>query len=288
VLTFKYADLYSVRVLENSPRSLRHNHAFHHWKTGGFCWLVRRAWLDDNLRELLGNPDRYLENLTGLPPGDWPSTSVARVSTFFLKRYNRASPAKMFKSIFRIAPAHRAFCLAHHLEQVGIPTPRVLAVANKRIARVLLRSYLVTENIQYARTLEQCEGVRIRAALAAASLLARLHDEGFIHRDLNPRNLLFDQNRRLLFVDLDTMRYVHRVTEDRALHDLARFSRQALLCAKVSRTDRARFLKEYCRLRRTTNWRSCWNRIAELDRAEFARLARKSDTAVRRELYANG
>jgi len=278
-LTFKCAGLYSARVFGNSTRSLWHNREFRHLKAGGFNWWVRRSFLDDNLRRVLENPDRYLPDLTNLPPGDRPSTSVARVSNFFLKRYNRARPSKMFKSIFRIAPAHRAFSLAHHLERVGIPTPRAMAVASERFARVLLRSYLVTENIQDARTLEQCGGDRIQAARNAAALVARLHDEGFIHIDLNPTNVLFNQFNQTLFVDLDTMRYIRLVPENRALDDLARFSREAVPSSKISRSNRARFLKEYCRLRGFGDWHSWWRHIEHLNRLEYARLARKSTGA---------
>jgi tRNA A-37 threonylcarbamoyl transferase component Bud32 len=167
------------------------------------------------------------------------------------------------------------------LEQVGILTPRALAVANKRCARVLLRSYLVTETIQEASILDQCQADRIEAARNVAALVARLHDEGFIHRDLNPTNVLFDQGDRLLFVDLDTMRYLRVVPPRRALDDLARFSRKALLSSRISRTGRARFLKEYCRLRGFADWCSWWRHIEHLNCLEYGRLARKSGAACR-------
>jgi tRNA A-37 threonylcarbamoyl transferase component Bud32 len=255
---------------------------------GGFNWWVRRSALDDNLRKLLENPNDSLQDLAGLPPGDRPSTNVVRVSSFFLKRYNRVRPFKMFKSIFRIAPAQRAFCLAHHLERVGILTPRAIAVAIERVARVLFRSYLVTEHVQDAKTLEQCEGDRNQACLAVAALLSRLHGKGFVHRDLNPTNVLFDHGHQPLFVDLDTMRYVRQVPETQSMDDVARFSRKALLSGRISRSDRARFLKEYCRQRGFADWRSWWRRIEHLNRLEFERLARKSGVGSRRPSRATG
>lgn len=275
MLTVKHTGPYSAEVFKKPARSLRRDPEFQRVKAGGYTWWVRETSLDDDLLRVLEKPDSYLPDLTSLAPRERPSTSVAHVSNFFLKRFNRARPTKMFKSIFRIAPAQRAFCLANHLEQAGILTPRALAVTNKRSVRVLLRSYLVTENIPNATTLEQCRG-RIPAAVEVASLLARLHREGFVHRDLNPTNILFDRNRRLLFVDLDTMRYIRHVPEPRAMDDVARFSRKALLSARISRSDRARFLKEYCRLRGVTDWRSWWRLIEGLNCHEYERLARKS------------
>ena len=232
-----------------SNRSIQHAREFQRVKAGGYVWCVRRSALDDNFQKLLENPESHLLNAGKLPPGSRFSTNVASVSNFFLKRYSRARPSKLFKGIFRIAPAQRAFELACDLERVGILTPRVLAVAHKRVARVPLKSYLVTENLDGAMTLEQLEGDRMQAACDVALLVAQLHGEGFVHRDLNPTNIMFNRERRFLFVDLDTMRYIRAVPEHQALDDLARFSRKALLSAKISRSDRARFLKEYCHLR---------------------------------------
>jgi tRNA A-37 threonylcarbamoyl transferase component Bud32 len=268
-------------VFENSDPSLWHNREFSRVKAGGFAWWVRRASLDDRLQKVLDNPDGYLPDVTNLPLTLRPSTSVSRVSNFFLKRYNRARPTKLLKSIFRCAPAQRAFDLACDLERVGILTPRALAVANKRLARVLLRSYLVTENIEEAKTLDQWQGHRGQAARQVAALVARLHDAGFIHRDLNPTNVLFNQLNQLLFVDLDTMRRVRLVPEYLAMDDVARFSRKALLCSKILLSDRVRFLKEYCRLRGVAGWRSWWKQIDHFNLIEYERLARKSKSPSR-------
>jgi len=268
---------------ESIPPFSRHKE-FQYLKAGRFRWLVHRSELDDTLRKLLENPDRHLPDLWNVPLGERPSTSIAHVSGFFLKRFNRASPTKMLKSVFRIAPSLRAFRMAWHLEGLGIPTARALAVTNKRFARVLLRGYLVTEVLHEAKTLEQWGGNRIQAARSVSALVARLHGAGFVHRDLNSTNVLFNQFHEPCVVDLDTMRYIRQVPAHLALDDLARFSRKALLCPKISRADRARFLKEYCRLRRMPDWRSAWNRIEQLNRVEYARLARKSDRKQQRQV----
>jgi serine/threonine protein kinase len=263
-------------VFEGSNHFPNPKSEFSRLKAGGFAWRVRCESLDATLQKLLDNPDLYLPDVTNLPLAHRPSTSVTRVFNFFLKRYNRARPTKLFKSVFRIAPAQRAFGLACDLERAGILTPRALAVSNKRVGRVLLRSYLVTENIEEAKTLDQWPGHRGQAARQVADLIARLHGAGFIHRDLNPTNVLFNQFNQLFFVDLDTMRRICPVPEYLAMDDVARFSRKALLCPKISLSNRARFLKEYCRLRGVAGWRSWWKQIDHLNRREDERLARKS------------
>jgi len=268
-------------VFENLNRFLSQNQKYSRLKVGQFVWRIRSGSLDANLQELLDNPDIHLPNVTNLLRVDRPSTSVARVSNFFLKRYNRTRPFKTLKSTIRIAPADRAFSMAGDLERAGILTPRALAVANKRLARVLLRSYLVTEDIGEARTLDQWQGHRRQAARQVAALVARLHDAGFIHRDLNPTNLLFNRRNQLLVVDLDTMRRLRLVPEHLAIRDVARFSRQSMLSQKISVSDRVCFLKEYCRVRGIAGWRPWWKQIGLLNRVEDERLARKSERRSR-------
>jgi len=84
----------------------------------------------------------------------------------------------------------------------------------------------------------------------AAALIARLHDEGFSHRDLKESNMVLDADGRLFFIDLDGVNFEGELTESRAARDLSRLllvqSKHPVLNAR----HRLSFLLAYCRARR--------------------------------------
>jgi serine/threonine protein kinase len=81
-------------------------------------------------------------------------------------------------------------------------------------------------------------------------LLARLHDEGFTHRDLKETNLLFDAAGVPHLIDLDGVRFVSVVTESEARTDLERLARGLAPLGKLTRANTLTFLLAYCRQRK--------------------------------------
>lgn len=274
-LTPEGVESYGSNVLHPSQSSIKDGQEFESIQAGGLTWRVRRACLNEDLQRLLEQPDEQLDAVDQLPLSERPATSIRLGPSFFLKRYNRARLSKLLKSVFRTSPADRAFRAAAELEHAGLPTPRALAVTNKRFARVLFRSYLVTESIAGAITLEENEAPKAALSKQVAEIVARLHELGFVNRDLNLSGILFDQLGCPHVVDLDKTYYVGTVSQSAALADLARFSLKALDSRRISTTDRARFLRLYCRLRGQADWRFWWRRIEKLNQAEYIRLARK-------------
>jgi 3-deoxy-D-manno-octulosonic acid kinase len=132
----------------------------------------------------------------------------------------------------------------------GIPTARVVAVAERRIAGFLVCSFQLMEEIPGATTLQKFlrAGGRLDRPLVreAAALVARLHEEGFTHGDLNDRNLVLDAKGGLFLIDLDALQFAPRA---RAALDLGRLARDMLKHASVTRAHRETFLRHYCRLR---------------------------------------
>jgi tRNA A-37 threonylcarbamoyl transferase component Bud32 len=232
-------------------------------RLGRLSWVIRSGTLTPELRGVLEDPDRHLCGETGRfrPVRKNPATHVAVVGGYFLKRYNRDRPGRLVKSFFRLVPAQRAFDMALRLEQAGIDTPQVLAVAHRRAWGMLLGSYLITEYRPEAVTAFRWEGNHRRAARSLAGFVARLHDAGFFHRDLHLANLMMESAGNPLLIDLDGMRYLGRLSERKARWELARFSRNALKARHISRSTRGHFLAEYCRLRRLGSWRDWWKRI---------------------------
>ncbi len=248
-------------------------------RAGGLTWTVRTSFLSPELLCLLENPDRHLPNVDSMSFHERPSTSIKRGSTFFLKRFNRPSGLKMFKSVWRRSAAGQSFWSALRLERAAIRTARTIAVADRRFARVLVRSYLVTETIEHARNLDEWAVPERKRARETAVLVARLHQNGFMHRDLNLKNILVDAHGELFIVDLDRMRRRRILTKSEAIDDLARFARNSLRFSRLSRIEIALFLKTYCSLRGFGDWRPVWKEIVGLNEIEYARLMRKSNVS---------
>jgi tRNA A-37 threonylcarbamoyl transferase component Bud32 len=170
-----------------------------------------------------------------------------------LKRFNFRKAGNLLKDLFRPSRARRAFRKAYHLQLTGIPTARSIATADRRICGFLVRSYLLMEEIHGAMDLTtffrgggQAHPKLVRAA---AQLLARLHNEGFSHRDLKESNLILDDEGQLYLIDLDGMTFLQHVSDDRAALDLARLVRGVENYPGVTRQDRIQFYRTYLRSR---------------------------------------
>jgi len=239
-------------LYERSRRTLRRNRDFAQLRLGGLKWHVRLCLVDDAVRRVLNDPDGFLETRAQvLKPGR--SSTVGRADGLVLKRFNFRKIENIVKDLVRPARARRAFRAAYHLELVGIPTARPIATAARRGGGLLFRSYLLMEEIAGATEL----GAYLRASPAppaalvqqAARLIARLHEEGFSHRDLKETNLVLDREGRLYLLDLDGLKFLRRVPARRAAADLERLARGVAKYSAVTAQHRRLFLRTYCRAR---------------------------------------
>lgn len=247
-----------------SRRCFRLNRDFEPCRAGGLRWQVRPRLLPPALVPILENPDAALvDPLRLLKHGR--SSTVGRLNGVVLKRYNLRKRGNLLKDLFRRSRAFRAFRKAYHLELVGIPTARPIAVGEKRTLGIVTRSYLVMEEIPGAKSAHQLSGRNRQALQAAAELVARMHEEGFMHRDLKTTNLLFDDSGKPHLIDLEGLQFIGPVSDDRAARDLSRLTAGALEWAKeLSRPQRLRFLKHYCQCRRRTDWLWWWRTIERM------------------------
>lgn len=235
---------------ERSRRCLRHNREFAPQRHGGLTWRVRLPLLTPEAGRVLADPDEFLRARARiLKPGS--TTTVGVADGLVLKRFNFRKLLNLAKDLLRRSRACRAFRKSYHLELAGVPTARVVAVAERRRAGFLARSYQLMEEIPGATTLQKFlrAGGRPNRELIreAARLVARLHDEGFTHGDLNERNLVLDAQGRLFLIDLDALEFAPRA---RAAVDLGRLARDVSKHASVTRADREAFLRHYCRARK--------------------------------------
>jgi tRNA A-37 threonylcarbamoyl transferase component Bud32 len=235
-----------------SRRCLRSNREFARQRLGALKWQVRLPLVNETVRRVLSEPDEFLKTrATILKPGR--TSTVGKADGLVLKRFNFRKLENLVKDLFRPSRARRAFVKAYHLELAGVPTPRCIAVSSRRACGVLLRSYLLMEEIAGAIDL----GTYLRTTRApdpslasqAGRLIARLHDEGFSHRDLKESNLVVGADARLSVLDLDSLYFVGKVSERRCAADLARLARGMAKYPVVTASQRAAFLRAYCRAR---------------------------------------
>lgn len=244
---------------DRSRRWARHNRDFIPVNAGGLRWQVRSAFRNAAVDLVLADPDGFLKTRARiLKPGR--TSTVGLADGLVLKRFNFRKAENVVKDLFRPSRARRAFRAAYHLELLGIPTARPVAAADRRTFGVLIASYLLMEEVAGANDL----GKLLRGGWApdlamvrqAAQLIARLHNDGFSHRDLKESNLVLGDLGKLHILDLDGLKFVGDLPLDRAAADLERMLRGVAKFPAVTARHRRAFLTVYCRCRRLRSLRT--------------------------------
>ncbi|MBI4583568.1 MAG: Hpt domain-containing protein [Planctomycetes bacterium] len=221
---------------------------------GGLTWWVRENFLKDSLLRVLADPLRYLNDSSErIKSGR--STTLARAGGVIIKRYNSRGWIRLLKNSLQASRARRAFYRGMLLEKAGIRTARPIGFASRRMLGLLRCSYLLMEEIAGAENLSTWKGGRRQAVERIACLIGRLHEHGFSHRDLKQTNILFDPAGNPHLIDMEGLRFRKRLTIPRAARDLSRLFRAASQIPQLTRADKLRFLKCYCRCRGLVNWR---------------------------------
>ncbi len=164
----------------------------------------------DFLAPLIADPDAWLEQGTPLKRGR--SATLAQVELddrrLVIKRYNIKGAGHALSRAWRPSRAWHAWVAAHRLRFLGIPTPRPLALIERRLGPLRGRAWLISE---------YCEGPNLQDRLAAendlppeiAEAVRRLFDQlaeaRISHGDLKATNFLWRGNE-LVVLDLDAMR----------------------------------------------------------------------------------
>jgi len=151
----------------------------------------------------------------------------------------------------------REICLSEAMRRRGIPTPEMIGGVRWRRFPGLFRWEIATREVEGARTLaealDQATDRESAGTLleAAARLLRRFHDAGFLHRDLNAQNIIFAPGGEAMIVDLDGARLLPKVSPRQRLNNLARLYRSlhklGVAPRVVSDEDWRRFFEAYAR-----------------------------------------
>jgi tRNA A-37 threonylcarbamoyl transferase component Bud32 len=235
--------------LQRSRRCWKHNREFAPRRYGRLTWQVRLPDLGKEVESILRDPDGFLRGQAEiLKPGR--SATVGKKAGLVLKRNNFRKPLSLVKDWFRPSRGWSTFRKAYHLELVGIPTARPIAAANHRLGPFVYRSYFLMTEIPGAMDLARYKGGSLEVVRAVARIIARLHNEGFSHRDLKETNLVLDCKNEPSLLDLDGLSFLGTVPLERAVFDLARLDRGIAALPQYHRADRVCFLYHYCRERK--------------------------------------
>lgn len=226
-------------------------------QVGRLLWRLRPDYDSAPINPILQNPDHFLQDST-LHFKNSRVVTVARLPAsgdrpgLVLRRLNYGKILHQFRDLFRATRCQRALLHAAQLEQFNIRTPPALAVADHRKFLWPRRAYLLTLEIQNAKTLEtilaESKSPPFVILARVADLLSQLHAAGFSYRDFKSSNILIDPAAQPWLIDLDGLRSFPPLTLNRARSDVGRLIydfNQTPFAADCIRF----FLQRYCRRR---------------------------------------
>lgn len=202
---------------------------------------------------------------------------------FLVRRYHHGGLLR-FLTGARFLDSERPFrelSLSEFLTSRDIATPLVVAARAVRGVgggwKLTLVSRRIEGVVDLAAVLEEVRGgavpFRSRAQLTQAlgELVGRLHEVGFLHADLHPKNVLVERGERgprLWIIDLDGSERRASLTDDERRDNLRRLLRSLLRprgdrAPVLTRGDARRFLARYlvAAERDPTTWREEWHAI---------------------------
>jgi tRNA A-37 threonylcarbamoyl transferase component Bud32 len=234
--------------------------------SGDVRWQVRPDWRP----HLFGPHGLLLEHWrrTGqaVTIKHGPHRTVYRVTlpgrSFYVKQFRLHNRRAWLRELLRPSKARMEHERACILAGRGVPTVVPLAVGEPRRRRWPGESFLITQALEGTEPLDRFldqtlprlgarRAARVRQRLAAAlgELAARTHAAGITHLDFHERNVLVQlgpgDRPRLFLID------VHNLHAGRPLRWRARRANLVMLnrwfVTHVSRADRLRFWRAYCR-----------------------------------------
>jgi heptose I phosphotransferase len=182
-------------------------------------------------------------------------------TVFFLKRYDRPSVTTQLANWLshgkRAATSVFDFLPTEELAKVGINTPKTIAYGQQWDGCLERRSFIITEKIANAQSLEKklpdffqeapsAENVRLRRAFIdqLADFARTFHETGFRHRDFYLAHMFLTDDNELYLIDLQRTFKPLVFAGRYRVKDIAQLYYSAP-GPNFSRADRLRFYRRY-------------------------------------------
>lgn len=144
------------------------------------------------------------------------------------------------------------------VKRLGIPTVNAVAMGEKTILGLELASFIITEELYGAESLEKIIERELSGKLTQAKRrwkysiirnVARvahsLHANGMCHQDFYLGHFFLDSKNTLYLIDLQRVLHWKGVPKRYVIKDLGQLGYSADFTGHISRTDRMRFFLEY-------------------------------------------
>ncbi len=224
-------------------------------------------------------------------------------SSVYIKRYHFPRWRQRFRGFFRgtffkASRARNEYRTLLLMRQLGIHAVRPIAFGERRVAHFLRSCFLITEAVPDAMSLSsfirafshRCHGpkaIRVRREIltSLARQIRRMHESGFVHRDLFWRNVLIrslpDGLFEFHFLDASVGKRIRmqQWRQDSIVRDIAAMG--VLAPEFCTKAEQLRFLQAYLETDRLRTEDRRWLREVQrhstsLRESELRRLARGS------------
>ncbi len=174
-----------------------------------FLVCEREEFQDEEFAAVLADPDSYIANGTILKDGNTATVAQVDLShrSLVVKRYNIKGPLHALSRAVRKSRAWLSWLNAFHMEFLGIPSLKPLAMIENRIGPFRGKAYFITEYIDGPDALARLRDSEASDGelRALANLLVDLSNSRISHGDLKATNFLMAAEGPVI-IDLDAMR----------------------------------------------------------------------------------
>ncbi len=240
-----------------TKRCLKESTKFSVGKEAGVHHYHRRDIPLDRVKEVVRRHERLTQErsspLLKSSPAVVVSITPGEGETVCVKQFLYPRFWGRFKELWRRSKGLRAWVAGNGLPVRGIPSLRVLALAERRGWLGTKESFLLMEALKDGVELDRYvlrgfEDVRLkrRFILAFAGWVSGLHSKGVYHKDMKTCNVWVSGNReswQFRLLDLEDVTFDHRVTEREIFRNLLQLNTSTPRL--ITRTDRLRFFRAY-------------------------------------------
>lgn len=223
------------------------------WSTFG---IYNRYYSSEEFSQFLANPESAFAHPTAVMLKNGRSSTVIQVvlggSTLVVKRYNLKNFWHRLRRCLRPTRAYSCWRLSQKMNLFGVQTAQPAAFIEKRWMGLRGKSYFVTEYIagshagDYFTQHENDDLAVVQMVKRIAKLLRNLARLEITHGDLKITNILINQNKRPVLIDLDGASEHVSITGLRSSwkREIRRFMQNFIDMPKVAEKFRAEFGKK--------------------------------------------